>query len=366
VANLHQLLKAMVEKGASDLHITTGSPPQLRIDGKLVPLKTNPLTPVETKQLCYSILTDAQKHRFEEETELDLSFGVKSLSRFRANVFLQRGAVAGAFRTIPFKILSFQELGLPPVVTELAKKPRGLVLVTGPTGSGKSTTLASIIDKVNTDRHEHIITIEDPIEYLHPHKNCLVNQREVGADTQSFKKALKYILRQDPDVVLIGEMRDLETIEAALVVSETGHLAFATLHTNSCVQTINRILDVFPPYQQPQVRAQLSFVLEGVLTQNLMPRSGGPGRVLAIEIMVPNPAIRNLIREDKVHQVYSQMQIGQTKFGMQTFNQSLASLVQRRLITVDEALGRSSDPDELKNMLTSGTGARAVTPAPQR
>ena len=366
MANLHQLLKAMVEKGASDLHITTGSPPQLRIDGKLVPLKTNPLTPVETKQLCYSILTDAQKHRFEEETELDLSFGVKSLSRFRANVFLQRGAVAGAFRTIPFKILSFAELGLPPVVTELAKKPRGLVLVTGPTGSGKSTTLASIIDKVNTDRHEHIITIEDPIEYLHPHKNCLVNQREVGADTQSFKKALKYILRQDPDVVLIGEMRDLETIEAALVVSETGHLAFATLHTNSCVQTINRILDVFPPYQQPQVRAQLSFVLEGVLTQNLLPRSGAPGRVLAIEIMVPNPAIRNLIREDKVHQVYSQMQIGQTKFGMQTFNQSLASLVQRRLITVDEALGRSSDADELKNMLTSGTGARTTAPAPQR
>ncbi len=366
MANLHQLLKAMVEKGASDLHITTGSPPQLRIDGKLVPLKTNPLTPVETKQLCYSILTDAQKHRFEEETELDLSFGVKSLSRFRANVFLQRGAVAGAFRTIPFKILSFQELGLPPVVTELAKKPRGLVLVTGPTGSGKSTTLASIIDKVNTDRHEHIITIEDPIEYLHPHKNCLVNQREVGADTQSFKKALKYILRQDPDVVLIGEMRDLETIEAALVVSETGHLAFATLHTNSCVQTINRILDVFPPYQQPQVRAQLSFVLEGVLTQNLLPRAGGPGRVLALEIMVPNPAIRNLIREDKVHQVYSQMQIGQTKFGMQTFNQSLAGLVQKRLITVDEALGRSSDADELKNMLTSGTGVRTTAPAPQR
>jgi twitching motility protein PilT len=366
VANLHQLLKAMVEKGASDLHITTGSPPQLRIDGKLVPLKTNPLSPVETKQLCYSILTDAQKHRFEEETELDLSFGVKSLSRFRANVFMQRGAVAGAFRTIPFKILSFQELGLPPIVTELAKKPRGLILVTGPTGSGKSTTLASIIDKVNTDRHEHIITIEDPIEYLHPHKNCLVNQREVGADTQSFKKALKYILRQDPDVVLIGEMRDLETIEAALVVSETGHLAFATLHTNSCVQTINRILDVFPPYQQPQVRAQLSFVLEGVLTQNLLPRQGAPGRVLALEVMVPNPAIRNLIREDKVHQVYSQMQIGQTKFGMQTFNQSLAGLVQRRLIAVDEALGRSSDPDELKNMLTSGAGVRGGTALPQR
>ncbi|WP_242339452.1 MULTISPECIES: type IV pilus twitching motility protein PilT [Anaeromyxobacter] len=362
MANLHQLLKAMVEKGASDLHITTASPPQLRIDGKLVPLKTPPLTPVETKQLCYSILTDAQKHKFEEESELDLSFGVKGLSRFRANVFMQRGAVAGAFRTIPFKILTFQDLGLPPIVAELAKKPRGLVLVTGPTGSGKSTTLASIIDKINTDRHEHIITIEDPIEYLHPHKNCVVNQREVGADTQSFKKALKYILRQDPDVVLVGEMRDLETIEAALVISETGHLAFATLHTNSAVQTINRILDVFPPYQQPQVRAQLSFVLEGVLTQNLLPRAGGPGRALIIEVMVPNPAIRNLIREDKIHQVYSQMQVGQTKFGMQTFNQSLALAFARRLITLEEAMGRSSDPEELKNLLASGAGMRPPPP----
>jgi twitching motility protein PilT len=363
VANLHQLLKAMVEKGASDLHITTGSPPQLRIDGKLVPLKTPPLTPVDTKQLCYSILTDAQKHKFEEESELDLSFGVKGLSRFRANVFMQRGAVAGAFRTIPFKILTFQELGLPPIVSELANKPRGLILVTGPTGSGKSTTLASIIDKINTDRHEHIITIEDPIEYLHPHKNCLVNQREIGADTQSFKKALKYILRQDPDVVLIGELRDLETIEAALVISETGHLAFATLHTNSCVQTINRILDVFPPYQQPQVRAQLSFVLEGVLTQNLLPRAGGPGRVLVIEVMVPNAAIRNLIREDKVHQVYSQMQVGQAKFGMQTFNQSLAIAFQKRLITLEEAMGRSSDPEELRNILQSGAVRQPTAPA---
>jgi twitching motility protein PilT len=358
LANLHQLLKAMVEKGASDLHVTTGSPPQLRIDGKLVPLKTPPLTPVDTKQLCYSILTDAQKHKFEEESELDLSFGVKGLSRFRANVFMQRGAVAGAFRTIPFKILTFQELGLPPIVAELAKKPRGLVLVTGPTGSGKSTTLASMIDKINTDRHEHILTIEDPIEYLHPHKNCVVNQREVGADTQSFKKALKYILRQDPDVVLVGEMRDLETVEAALVISETGHLALATLHTNSAVQTINRILDVFPPYQQPQVRAQLSFVLEGVMTQNLLPKLGGPGRVLVIEVMVPNPAIRNLIREDKIHQVYSQMQIGQAKFGMQTFNQSLAMVVARRLVGVDEAMARSSDPDELKNLLQNGAGMR--------
>jgi twitching motility protein PilT len=364
VANLHQLLKAMVEKGASDLHITTGTPPQLRIDGKLVPLRTPPLTPVETKQLCYSILTDAQKHRFEEDSELDLSFGVKGLSRFRANVFMQRGAVAGAFRTIPFKILTFQELGLPPIVAELAKKPRGLVLVTGPTGSGKSTTLASIIDKINTDRHEHIVTIEDPIEYLHPHKNCVVNQREVGADTASFKKALKYILRQDPDVVLVGEMRDLETIEAALVISETGHLAFATLHTNSAVQTINRILDVFPPYQQPQVRAQLSFVLEGVLTQNLLQKAGGPGRVLITEVMVPNAAIRNLIREDKVHQIYSQMQVGQAKFGMQTFNQSLAMAYAKRLITLDEALARSSDADELRNIIASGSALRGPSAAP--
>ncbi|MFL5359429.1 MAG: type IV pilus twitching motility protein PilT, partial [Myxococcales bacterium] len=287
--NLHQLLKAMVEKGASDLHITTGSPPQLRIDGRLVPLKTPPLSAVDTKQLCYSILADAQKHKFEEESELDLSFGVKGLSRFRANIFMQRGAVAAAFRTIPFKILTFQELGLPPIVSELANKPRGLVLVTGPTGSGKSTTLASIIDKINTERHEHIVTIEDPIEYIHPHKNCVVNQREVGADTHSFKKALKYILRQDPDVVLVGEMRDLETIEAALVISETGHLAFGTLHTNSCVQTINRVLDVFPPYQQPQVRAQMSFVLEAVMSQALLPKATGNGRVLVLEVMVPNP-----------------------------------------------------------------------------
>src|SRR5512142_99484 len=348
----------MVEKGASDLHVTTGSPPQLRIDGHLVPLKTPPLSPVETKQLCYSILTDAQKHRFEEENELDLSFGVKGLSRFRANLFMQRGAVAAAFRTIPFKILTFQELGLPPIIAELSKKPRGLVLVTGPTGSGKSTTLASIIDKINTERHEHIVTIEDPIEYLHPHKNCVVNQREVGADTHNFKKALKYILRQDPDVVLVGEMRDLETIEAALVISETGHLAFGTLHTNSCVQTINRILDVFPPYQQPQVRAQLSFVMEGVMTQALLPKNGSTGRVLAIEVMIPNPAIRNLIREDKIHQIYSQMQVGQAKFGMQTFNQSLAMAYQKRLITLEEAMGRSSDQEELKNILSSGAAVR--------
>ena len=354
MANMHQLLKAMIEKGASDLHITTGTPPQLRIDGKLHPLKMPPLSPQETKQLCYSVLTDAQKHRFEETNELDLSFSVQKLSRFRGNVFVQRGNVAGAFRAIPFKILSFDELNLPPVVGELARKPRGLILVTGPTGSGKSTTLASIVDRINTDRNEHIVTIEDPIEYLHPHKGCVVNQREVGADTHNFKNALKYILRQDPDVVLIGELRDLETIEAALTVAETGHLAFATLHTNSSVQTINRIVDVFPPYQQSQIRQQLSFVLEGVMCQTLIPRANGPGRVLAIECMVPNPAIRNLIREDKIHQLYSAMQVGQAKFGMQTMNQSLAGLVQRRLVSMDDAVGRSPDVDELKTLVTQG------------
>ena len=359
MANLHQLLKAMIEKGASDLHITTQTSPQLRIDGKLVPLKMPPMSPPETKQLCYSILTDAQKHRFEENNELDLSFGVRGLSRFRANIFMQRGAVAGAFRAIPYKIKTFEELGLPKVALELSQKPRGLILVTGPTGSGKSTTLATIIDRINTDRNEHIVTVEDPIEYLHPHKGCVVNQREVGADTSSFTAALKYILRQDPDVVLIGEMRDLETIEAALTVAETGHLAFATLHTNSCVQTINRVVDVFPPYQQAQVRAQLSFVLEGVMSQTLIPRANGPGRALALEIMVPNSAIRNLIREDKVHQIYSQMQIGQEKFGMQTMNQSLAALFQRGQISMDDALGRSSDPEELRQVLGQGRPAGA-------
>ena len=357
--NLHQLLKAMIEKGASDLHITTGSPPQLRIDGRLVPLKTPPLTPVETRQLCYSVLTDAQKHRFEEENELDLSFGVKGLSRFRSNIFMQRGAVAGAFRTIPFKILSFTELGLPPVVAELSKRPRGLVLVTGPTGSGKSTTLAAIIDKINSERHEHIVTIEDPIEYLHPHKNCIVNQREVGADTQSFKRALKYILRQDPDVVLIGEMRDLETIESALVVSETGHLSFATLHTNNAVQTINRVLDVFPPYQQPQVRAQLSFVLQGILAQQLIPKASGQGRVICVEVMVPNPAIRNLIREDKVHQIYGSMQAGQEKHGMQTFNQALATLYLNKQIALETAMSKSPNPVELEDLIKRGVGVVA-------
>jgi twitching motility protein PilT len=352
--NLQQLLKAMVEKGASDLHVTTGSPPQLRIDGSLVPLRVPAMSPVETKQICYSVLTDTQKMRFEEDQELDFSFGVRNLARFRANLFQQRGAVGGVFRTIPFKIASLAELGLPPVLEELCNKPRGLVLVTGPTGSGKSTTLAAMIDKINSERHEHIITVEDPIEYLHAHKNCVVNQREVGADTNSFKKALKYILRQDPDVVLIGEMRDLETIEAALVTAETGHLCFATLHTNSAVQTINRVIDVFPANQQSQIRAQLSFVLEGVISQTLLPRATGSGRVPALEVMIPNAAIRNLIREDKVHQLYSQMQIGQGKSGMQTLNQCLATLYLRRHITLEEAVSHSSEPEELQQIIASG------------
>ncbi|QWV95052.1 type IV pilus twitching motility protein PilT [Geomonas oryzisoli] len=364
--NFHQMLKELVERGGSDLHITTNTSPQIRIDGHLTPMDVPPLTAIETKQLCYSILTDAQKHRFEEDNELDLSFGVKGLSRFRGNIFVQRGAVAGVFRVIPYKILTFEELGLPPVVRALCDKPRGLILVTGPTGSGKSTTLASMIDHINMNRRDHIVTVEDPIEYLHPHKGCIVNQREVGADTKSFKHALKYVLRQDPDVVLIGELRDLETIEAALTLAETGHLCFATLHTNSCAQTMNRIIDVFPPYQQTQVRTQLSFVLEGVMSQTLIPRATGPGRALALEVMVPNPAIRNLIREDKVHQIYSQMQVGQEKFGMQTMNQCLMNLLSRRLITVDDALGRSSEPDELKQMLAPGSGSAQMRRPPQR
>ena len=353
--NLHQLLKVMVDKGASDLHVTVNTPPQLRIDGSLVPLKTDSLTSKQTRQLCYSVLTDSQKQQFEEKNELDLSFGVKGLSRFRGNVFMQRGAVAGVFRSIPMETQSIDELGLPPVVGQLSEKSRGLVLVTGPTGSGKSTTLASVIDKVNRERRAHVLTIEDPIEYLHAHKNSLVNQREVGADTESFTKALRYVLRQDPDVVLIGEMRDLETIEAALTISETGHLTFGTLHTNSCVQTINRIIDVFPPHQQPQVRAQLSFVLEGVVSQQLIPRKGGNGRVVATEVMLPSPAIRNLIREDKAHQIYSSMQVGQSKSFMQTMNQSLFQLYDDGLIALDDALARSNDMEELKSMINEKT-----------
>lgn len=354
MSTLYELLSMMIEKNASDLHITTGSAPRFRIDGKLMHIDQPPLTPADTKSLCYSILTDAQKHKFEENNELDLSFGVKGLSRFRGNIFMQRGAVAGAFRTIPFGIRGFKELGIPEIANELVKKPRGLLLVTGPTGSGKSTTLAAMVDKINSERYDHIITIEDPIEYLHVHKKCLINQREVSADTTSFRSALRYVLRQDPDVVLIGEMRDLETIEAALTVSETGHLTLATLHTNSAVQTINRIIDVFPPHQQEQIRVQLSFVLEGIIAQQLIPKKSGQGRVLAIELLVPNPAIRNLIREDKIHQIYSMMQTGQTKFGMQTMNQSLFELYSKGLLSYEDALGRSPIPDELIQMIEKG------------
>ncbi|HLX74707.1 MAG TPA: type IV pilus twitching motility protein PilT, partial [Terriglobales bacterium] len=314
------------------------------------------LSPADTKQLAYSVMTDAQKHRFEENLELDFSFGLKGLARFRANCFNQRGATGAVFRVIPFEIKSFNQLGLPAVVSKLCDKPRGLVLVTGPTGSGKSTTLAAMIDKINSERHEHILTIEDPIEFVHQNKNCLVNQREVHSDTKSFTDALRAALREDPDVVLIGEMRDLETIESALRIAETGHLTFGTLHTNTASSTINRIIDVFPAHQQPQIRAQLSLVLEGILCQSLLPKMDGQGRAMAMEIMVPNPAIRNLIREDKIHQIYSAMQSGQEKFGMQTFNQALATAYANRQISLETALQRSSLPEELQEMINRGAG----------
>jgi twitching motility protein PilT len=354
---LPDLLRKMTDMGGSDLHLTTNSPPQVRVHGHLHQLtEYPPLTPAQTKQLAYSVLTDAQKHRFEENLELDFSFGLKGMSRFRANLFNQKGAVGCVFRAIPYEIKSFDALGLPPVVSDMCKKPRGLILVTGPTGSGKSTTLASMVDKINIDRHDHILTIEDPIEFLHNHKNCVVNQREVGADTHGFADALRTALRQDPDVVLVGEMRDLTTIEMALRIAETGHLTFATLHTNSAASTINRIIDVFPAEQQAQVRTQLSLVLEGILCQSLLPKASGDGRVMALEILIPNSAIRNLIREDKIHQIYSMMQTGQDKFGMQTFNQALATLFQKRLITLDVAMQRSSNADELKDLIERGSG----------
>ncbi len=361
---LSDLLKKMLEMSGSDLHLTTNSPPQVRVHGHLTPLDLPPLTPAETKQLAYSVITDAQKHRFEEHLELDFSFGLKGLARFRGNLFNQRGAVAAVFRVIPFEIKSFDQLALPPVLARMAEKPRGLILVTGPTGSGKSTTLAAMIDKINTDRHEHILTVEDPIEFVHQHKNCLVNQREIGADTQSFSNSLRAALREDPDCVLIGEMRDLETIESALRIAETGHLTFGTLHTNSASSTINRVIDVFPSHQQSQIRAQLSLVLEGVLCQALLPKIGG-GRVCCMEIMVPNSAIRNLIREDKIHQIYGSMQIGQEKSGMQTFNQSLCAAYLAKKITLETAIARSSNADELQEMINRGSAAAGV-PAPAK
>ena len=359
MATLPDLLKTMVEMDGSDLHIATNTPPQIRVNGKLTRLQLPEMQPAETKGLVYSVLTDSQKKRFEETLELDFSFGIRGLARFRCNLFNQRGAVGAVYRLIPEKIRSFGDLGLPSVLGSLAERPRGLVLVTGPTGSGKSTTLAAMIDKINSERHEHILTIEDPIEYIHPHKNCLVNQREVHSDTNSFTNALRAALREDPDIVLIGEMRDLETVESALKIAETGHLTFGTLHTNSAAQTINRIIDIFPANQQSQIRTQLSLVLEGIVCQALLPRADGKGRVVSLEILVPTPAIRNLIRDDKIHQIYGAMQTGQEKLGMQTANQSLVSLHQRRLITLETALGASSNRDELQDMINRGVGVVA-------
>jgi twitching motility protein PilT len=371
---LPELLKTTVEMNGSDLHITTNTPPQVRVHGKLERLPMPELTPSETKQLAYSVLTDAQKKRFEETMELDFSFGIKGLARFRCNVFNQRGAVGAVYRLIPEKIRTFGDLGLPPVLATLSERPRGLVLVTGPTGSGKSTTLAAMLDKINSERYEHILTIEDPIEYIHQHKNCLVNQREVHSDTNNFSTALRAALREDPDIVLIGEMRDLETVEAALKIAETGHLTFGTLHTNSAAQTINRIIDIFPSSQQAQIRTQLSLVIEGIVCQSLLPRADGQGRVVSLEIMIPTPAIRNLIRDDKIHQIYGAMQTGQEKLGMQTANQSLASLYMKKLISLETAMAASSLRDELQDMINRGVGvvagaglgrtAGTVTPRP--
>ena len=349
--NLRTLLEEMIERDASDLHITAGERPKMRIDGDIVNSKNDyVLSPKDTLQIAYSVLTELQKKRFEMEDELDFSFGIQGLARFRGNCFKQRGCVSMVMRQIPITIKTFSDLNLPPVIARMAEKPRGLVLVTGPTGSGKSTTLAAMIDKINRERKGHIITVEDPIEFIHRHQGCIINQREVGTDTKSFANALKYALREDPDVLLIGEMRDLETIQAALTIAETGHLAFATLHTNSAAEAVNRIIDVFPAHQQSQVRAQLAFVLEGVITQTLLPRRSGKGRVMAAEILVITPAIRSLIRDDKVHQIYSSMQSGK-KHGMQTMNDALYQLYMAREVDEEECLRVSGDPTEFYRLI---------------
>ena len=359
--NIQRLLQTVVEQGASDLHITTATSPQLRINGALTRLRTPPLTPDDTRHLAYSILSEEQQRTFEEEAEIDLSFRFTSETRFRANFFFQKMAIGGVFRVIPNLTVPLADLGFPEKVGELASKPHGLVLVTGPTGSGKSTTLASLIDRVNRTRHDHIMTIEDPIEFVHQHKKCIINQREIGTDTLSFKHALRRILRQDPDVILIGEIRDLITMETALRIAETGHLVFATLHTNNAVQTIHRVIDFFPAHHQNLVRTQLSFVLEAVISQQLIPRDDKQGRTMACEIMFPNAAIRNLIREDKMHQVVSQMQIGQATHGMVTLNQSLIKLVGEGILTAAHALERAYDPEELQSMLEKRAAAAHKT-----
>lgn len=345
-----QLLKALMEQNGSDLHITPDTPPRIRIDGHLMPLDLPPLSPTDSKQLCYSILTEEQKRDFENDHELDVAFSVKNVARFRANIYTQKGCVAGAFRIVPFRIFSIEELGLPPIIKKLCQLPRGLVLVTGPTGSGKSTTLASMIDYINSNRYDHIVTIEDPIEFVHPHKKCMINQREIGHDTMSFARALKSALRQDPDVVMVGEMRDLETIALAITTAETGHLVFGTLHTNSCISSLNRIIDVFPPHQQNQIRQQIAQTVQGIISQLLHPVAAG-GRALSMEIMIPNIAIRNLIRENKFHQIYSSMQTGQDSSGMQTMNQSLFNLLERRKISAEYAISKSENPQELQAMI---------------
>jgi len=349
--NLRTLLDEMVARNASDLHIVAGVRPQLRIDGDMTNASVDyELAAKDTLQVAYSVLTEQQKKRFELDDELDFSFGIQNLARFRGNVFKQRGCVSMVIRQIPFAIKTFEQLGLPGSIAKMAEKPRGLVLVTGPTGSGKSTTLAAMIDKINRERKGHIITVEDPIEFIHKHQGCIVNQREIGSDTKSFANALKYALREDPDTILIGEMRDLETIQAALTIAETGHLAFATLHTNSAAEAINRIIDVFPSHQQSQVRAQLAFVLEGIITQTLLPKAQGKGRVMAAEILVVTPAIRALIRDDKIHQIYSTMQAGK-KYGMQTLNDALYVLYMNREVTAEECLRVTSEPAEFQRMI---------------
>ncbi|SME89176.1 type IV pilus twitching motility protein PilT [Pseudobacteriovorax antillogorgiicola] len=361
---LPQLFKTLLDQGASDLHISAGSPPRLRIDGQIVPLNLPPLTPNESAELCYSVLAESQKKDFEREREIDLSFSVRNLARFRANIYYESSAVAGAFRVIPFKVFTLQELGVPRVLENLCSLKRGLVLVTGPTGSGKSTTLAAMINHINETRYDHIVTIEDPIEFVHNHKNSIVNQREIGGDTNSFARAMKSVLRQDPDVIMVGELRDLETISSALTLAETGHLVFGTLHTNTAVSSINRMVDAFPPHQQSQIRTQLSMTLESVISQTLLPTPQG-GRVLAMEIMLATQAIRALVNEGKIHQIYSSIQSGQADSGMQTMNQALFSLFNRRLITKDVAISNSPNPDEFMDAISnrsSSTNSNAKKP----